>query len=101
MSRTSIALLVVLVFGGFLGACGERKADEASQLQSNIERLERNLHIEQSKITVLKKNLEGDSLSALHENMKKLIVLSEVTVEGLREEIQKTEPALAALKGTG
>jgi len=63
--------------------------------------LERDLHIEQSKITVLKKNLEDESLSALHENMKKLIVLSEATVEGLREEIQKTEPALAALKGTG
>jgi predicted RNase H-like nuclease (RuvC/YqgF family) len=80
---------------------GEREADETSQLQSNIERLERDLHIEQSKITVLKKNLEDESLSALHENMKKLIVLSEATVEGLREEIQKTEPALAALKGTG
>ena len=63
--------------------------------------MERDLHIEQSKITVLKKNLEDESLSALHENMKKLIVLSEATVEGLREEIQKTEPALAALKGTG
>ena len=100
MSRTSVALLVVLVFGGFLGACGDRGVDESSQLQSNIERLGRDFHIEQSKITVMKKKLEDESLSALHENMKRLIVVSEATVEGLRQDIQEAKAALADLKGT-